>query len=545
MADNILESYLVKITAATDIGSFLKMGDIVKSAGTNISNFSLKAIKDVAAFEFATVAAFGAIGIGLISLADKTAMTDQSYRLFGLRMLMNKSSARAMQMALDELGATIDEVAYDPELNKRFQYLYEQNIKLGKLLGGNFDDNMRKIRDLRMEYKMFTTEFEFMMMDVVSTLFDKLGFSSGDLFTKLQDLNQWFMDNIPNWSNQISDYLIPAWNDMKVVVKESGRDLKGAADAFSNMIGVISGDESIDKETSSIKKFGDALQDLIKDITVTFLNISLLGKGFGHFGMGIADMAYGFYQAARGKNPEESLNFGRKNFSALAADAKDWWSYFTGQGFNDKNPDMAGFKDFLLTMSGGGGTGATTDKGAMGSFIQQMATKYNIDPNLLYAMMRQEDPSGNPFALSNKGAMGRMQLMPGTAKEYGVTNPYDEKQNIEGGAHYMSDLLKKYNGNVGLALAAYNAGPGAVSSYGGVPPYKETQDYVSRILKDYQSRSEAASNISSVHIDRVDITVPPSTPTSELPRIIKESMQDTIRTKNRKVMAQTGGGPYF
>ena len=116
--------------------------------------------------------------------------------------------------------------------------------------------------------------------------------------------------------------------------------------------------------------------------------------------------------------------------------------------------------------------------------INEVSNKYDVDPKLIEALVKQE--SGfNPNAKSKAGALGLMQLMPSTAKGLGVTDPMDVRQNIEGGVKYVKSMLDRFNGNVILALAAYNAGLNAVKRYDGVPPYKETQNYVRSILANY------------------------------------------------------------
>ena len=118
------------------------------------------------------------------------------------------------------------------------------------------------------------------------------------------------------------------------------------------------------------------------------------------------------------------------------------------------------------------------------SMIDDTSAKYGVDAKLIKALVKQE--SGfNPTAKSKAGALGLMQLMPSTAKGLGVKDPLDAKQNIEGGVKYVKSLLNRFDGNIILALAAYNACPNAVKKYDGIPPYKETQNYVKSVLKNY------------------------------------------------------------
>ena len=129
--------------------------------------------------------------------------------------------------------------------------------------------------------------------------------------------------------------------------------------------------------------------------------------------------------------------------------------------------------------------GYTTGSAEVDGYLISSGTRHGVDPLLLYSVMHQES-SFKSRAISPKGARGLMQLMPLTAARYGVTNIFDPKQNIEGGARYLHFLLDHFDGDINLALAGYNAGEGAVEKYGWrIPPYSETQEYVRRISRRY------------------------------------------------------------
>jgi len=126
----------------------------------------------------------------------------------------------------------------------------------------------------------------------------------------------------------------------------------------------------------------------------------------------------------------------------------------------------------------------TKDPAQFEHLIKRYAKQFGVDPNLVRAIIQAE--SGfDPFATSIKGAQGLMQLMPETAKDLSVQDAYDPEENIRAGVRYLKQMLEKFKGNLSLAVAAFNAGPRAVQQYGTIPPYKETKNYVKKVLTYY------------------------------------------------------------
>jgi len=150
-----------------------------------------------------------------------------------------------------------------------------------------------------------------------------------------------------------------------------------------------------------------------------------------------------------------------------------------------KAEPVRAFADVSMINKQDVGPAWSTGNKQIDELIRHHGERYGVDPYLIYCVMNQES-SFRPTAVSGKGAQGLMQLMPGTATRYGVTNPYDPSQNIMAGTRYLKDLLDRFDGKIDLVLAAYNAGEGAVMKYGNrVPPYQETKYYVRSISARY------------------------------------------------------------
>jgi len=140
---------------------------------------------------------------------------------------------------------------------------------------------------------------------------------------------------------------------------------------------------------------------------------------------------------------------------------------------------------------------------ALAKLVDEIADRHAVDSDLVHSMIRVES-NYNPLATSNKGALGLMQLVPSTARRFGVADAFNPAQNVEGGVRYLKYLLDHYKGNHDLALAAYNAGEGTVQRFGGMPPFPETQSYVYRVGKDLDETKEAQKR------QKVDSSAKPS-----------------------------------
>jgi soluble lytic murein transglycosylase-like protein len=185
----------------------------------------------------------------------------------------------------------------------------------------------------------------------------------------------------------------------------------------------------------------------------------------------------------------------------------------------------------LQMAAGSALEGFSTGDAKVDGFIVDSSNRHGVDPLLIYSIMHRES-SFKRFATSNKGARGFMQLMPATAARLGVRDIYDPQQNIEGGVKYVRFLLDMFDGDVRLALAGYNAGEGAVQKYGGVPPYRETQEYVRRISERYALMRDPSTARLAPRVSRTQIA---KLKAAEPPPLVYETHVFAVRTPDGKL----------
>jgi hypothetical protein len=552
---NFIEEYLVKLGASVDQAGFAHFQNALRESAQLVDANAMSMAKSVLKTETALVSGFAAIGGAAVGLADKVAMADQSYRLFGLQMFMAKDAARGLKVAMDALGEPLNVLMWDPELRGRAYKLMQDQMAMAPT--GDFNAQMQKIRDVRFEFTRLEVEVQYLGMHVVQDFMKALGMGPDDLLAKLRRLNAWVIKYMPEISATIVKYFLPVWRDVETVMKDVIHVALDMATVFDNVIGLISGDSSLkgvvtfDKFAHSIEKvvhWLGAVADFLVKITGLLAGTLAGGTVGGLIGSilgGIAGIPGGPLGIAAGIATGGATGVAvGAGTGGVAGAIFDWWRHYK---LDKTMPDVTAG----IAGTGGGAFSSNISGTPQMTRVPHIddsvwtkasgATGGVVSPELLSALAMTES-GGNQGAISPKGAVGVMQLMPGTAKQYGV-DPYNAQQNIRGGTTYLSDLLKHYGGNEAEAIGAYNAGQGRMDKVlaGKATLPDETRNYIATVLA--REGRQGGLTIGSVTIQ---ITQRPGESQQALAdRVVARLRDGNDKQVQRNLQAFSSVSPYY
>lgn len=497
-----IAEYLVRLGFEVDKNELKKFNDSFKetekaaaAAKKGLEDFVITTVK----WQAALTTAFIGVGIGIAKLIDDVAQQDQSFRLFGLRMNMTKEHARSLKTAMDALGASLEEIAWDPELHGRLLQSIEDQKQLDKALGANFDQQMREVRDVRWELSRMGIELQRISWRVVSDLLNTFGTSFDGLLQKLRDFNAWVIQHVPEISEFFVKYLVPILKETWEIAKETATVFEDLAVAFTNVVGALSGDSSLESSTFKFESLAGAIQHVVGWMGSFVHAMVSAEQVLAHLVSGVAALFSGRFDVAgeQFKALGAAINLGSGAIlggaggSAVGGAAGALYGMGAGATLGSALGPLGTIAGGALggligggsaaLVGGGVGTAAggglgwlyrklagdsSGEKSSIAEMIVSAAKEAGIDPRLALSVANQESglrqfDSNGRLITSSAGAMGVMQLMGATAKGLGV-DPADTGQNIKGGTQYLATLLKQFNGDPTLALEAYNWGPANV-----------------------------------------------------------------------------------
>lgn len=488
------DEYLVKLGFIRDLAGYHRFEGQIREAGSLVDHTTLSMAKSMLGWQTAITAGFAAVGLSALGLADKVSQADLGYQLFAMRMYMSTNQARSLKIAMDSLGASLEDIAWNPELRERAGILFGDEARMGAELGPNFEEQMRRIRDIRFEFTRMQVEMEFLGMKVVEDFFAALGTGPDQVLDKLRRLNDWIIRNIPQLSQQFTRWFMPIWTDTRAVLGDTLDLLKSVGVAFSDVIGLLSGDTALEGTTFSFEKMATAVQTVIhwmrdfvdtivhaEELLLHLLNASSLGLS-GNFAEAkdelkqaapLASAGTGAILGAAGVAPAGAV------VGAIMGIPAGPLGIMAGAGLGGMLGTGAGA---ALGAGFGAGVGGayhgTAGEGLSVPAIQQAiisaAQSMGVDPNLALAVakiesgFRQYDERGDVLMSSTPGshATGIFQLQPGTARALGV-DPANPIGNIQGGVGYLRQLLRQYGNDPETALEHYygSANPAANADY--------------------------------------------------------------------------------
>lgn len=291
-----LEEYLVKLGFDTNHDSLEKFKSTLDDAENTVTAHTGGMVRKVLEAQGAIVGAFTSISAAILGTVDRVAMADQSYRLMGLRMMMTTQSARELDMITKTLGASLEEIMYDKELHERANMLDKDYQRMSKNLGSGFEGSMKSVRDFRIEFGRLEMGVQFLAMQFSQDLWTAI--NPGD---KGKNFHDWITDmenRIPEFSKDLTKYAIPALKDTWTILKELGEVAQTTAMVFTNVVGILSGDKSIEGAAFSFDKVATAIQHVGEWMVQLERWIAKAEIALTHFALGVAQVFEKNYSGA-------------------------------------------------------------------------------------------------------------------------------------------------------------------------------------------------------------------------------------------------------
>lgn len=515
---NYIEEYLLKLGATVDQSGMQKFFQALHGA-TTVSETSAKAIAG-AFFKAQTeiVAGFAALGTATVGLIEKVAMADQQYRLFALHMYMSKDAARNLKVAMDALGEPLENLTWDRELRERTRQLIEDQRAMAP--DGDFDAQMKKVRDIRFEFTRMEVEGQYLAMHVVNDFMRALGFGPNELLNKLRQFNDWVTHNLPEISNKIVTLFLPVWKDMELVFSATGKALAATSVAFTNFIGLITGDHSIMGTKFDLEKLAGAVVHVANGFAIFASAIANVEELLAHLVSAIALVASGDFSGAGTelKAAFHSITAGAVGGVMGGAAAGMLAGGAAGSIAGPVGTLVGGAGGAVMgafvgsnigdKLVGGGavyGPSTRSDNAPIAELIDRYSRGFGISPALAHALAMTESGERQE-ATSKTGARGVMQLTQGTARGLHV-NREDVVENISGGMALLSHLLNTYH-DVPTAIAAYHEGEPKMDAIlaGKATLSSEAYSEVAKVMQRLGTHGDVHIGSIVVHVDKTNAT---------------------------------------
>jgi hypothetical protein len=475
-----LQGYMVKLGFQADAVSFSKFQSTFGEAQRIAEAHAGGITKSMLAMQGTITGTFAAAGLAVLGLADKVAQADLGFQLFGMKMYLAANQAKSLKIATDALGHSLGEIAWNPELRERFDQLVEDQNRLQAGLGPDFEEQMKRIRDIRFQFTRLEVEAQYLGMSVVTNLMRAFGTGPDQILGRLQKMNDWIIQNLPALSQKIAVYFLPIWKDIKLVLGDTVDLAKEMGIAFSNIVGLLSGNSTLEGTAFSFDKIAGSIQTATHGLAEFAGAVIDAEKLLAHLASAAALLASGHFGAAKAEAAAALADLRTGTGAVLGAEAGSLTGATVGALLGIEGGPLgmlagASVGGMLATGAGalvGAGIGrgaeslrqgdAGTFADAIQNYIAQTAQTAGVDPRLALAVakvesnFRQFDANGNVLRPNdpNSHAAGIFQLQPSTARQMGVdsSNPW---QNVQGGVGYLQALLKQYGGNENLALQHY------------------------------------------------------------------------------------------